>query len=97
MGKRAPTLYYKRGYYSRHTDAQFNSNETDAFMAGAWVQVKSSNVLWARWDEATETLHLQFRGKYEGKDYPYPDFDRARALGFAVAPSKGGYVHDWLK
>jgi hypothetical protein len=94
MGKHAPTLKYQKGKFSRHTDAAFNSNEADAFMAGAWVYVRSSNVSAVRWGPETGILTIQFK---DGSVYHYPGFDRASALGFGAAPSKGGYVHDWLR
>jgi hypothetical protein len=87
-------LKYQKGKFSRHTDAAFNSNEADAFMAGAWVFVRSSNVSAVRWAEATGILTVQFKG---GGTWHYPGFDRPSALGFGAAPSKGGYVWDWLR
>lgn len=92
--KKQTMLKYKKGYYSRQTHANFNSNETDAFLQGARVQVRSSNVDWVWWEESSQTLFIQFKN---GAIYQYPGFDRPAALGFAIAPSKGGYVWDWIR
>lgn len=78
----------------RRSDGGFSADEAARFMAGEEVFVRSSNVLSAWWEEGTETLYLRFQG---GALYQYPGFDRARAIGFTVAPSKGGYVWDWLR
>lgn len=79
---------------ARRSDGGFTEAEAKQFMAGDEVFVRSSNVLSAWWEAGNETLYLRFK---DGSLYQYSGFDRPRAIGFTVAPSKGGYVHDWLK
>ena len=89
---------------TRHIDADFSSDETNAFLESAAVQCISSNVDWVRWDTQWEdrggyyarsdygTFYIVFKNGYAYSC----EMDRSEALGFAAAPSKGGYVHDWL-
>lgn len=76
----------------RHSDAAFHGFEADSFDKGDWVFVRSSNVVEARMDWQANTLHVRFK---DGSTYSYP-CDHPTARGFAVAPSKGGFLHDWF-
>ena len=55
---------------------------------------ESSNVSWARYDEATQTLEVDFRDKKTGQKastYTYAGFPRDEWWDFQHAASKGGY------
>ena len=53
----------------------------------------SSNVGWARYEEETRTLFIDFRGKDGQKQstYRYADFPLERWLQFNAATSKGSF------
>lgn len=76
----------------RHTDAYFSDAEATAFGNGEEVPVRSSHVTSARMDWDANTLYLTFDS---GAVYAYP-CDHVTARGFAVAPSKGGWLWDWF-
>lgn len=52
---------------------------------------ESSNVGWARYDEATETLEIDFKGKdgLKASTYTYAGFPRDAWWDFQHAQSKG--------
>ena len=54
----------------------------------------SSNVTAFGWDEATQTLRVEFRG---GKQYDYANVPRELYAEFAVAPSKGKFIAGRIK
>lgn len=79
-----------KGTSTRHTDAAFNKAERESFLAGMFVGCRSSNVLRARWDEQSQTLHVVFK---DGTPWTY-SAARQEAEAFARAPSKQGFLWD---
>lgn len=78
---------------NRHTTAAFSYEQTERFLAGEWVAFISDWPQQARWDERRQAVEVRFKS---GHMETYPA-DRPTALGFAFAPSKGGFIHDhWL-
>lgn len=76
----------------RHTDAAFSEAEATAFHNGEDVPVRSGHVESASYDQAAAQLHVTFD---DGATYAYP-CDLPTARGFAVAPSKGGFIWDFF-
>jgi hypothetical protein len=79
---------------TRRTDAAFSAAELAAFLAGDWVDCRSSNVASARYLADQQALEVGFQN---GSYYLYPDVSPALAEQFALAPSKGGAVFDDFK
>ena len=77
----------------RSTDGAFNDAERDLFLFGSWVQCRSTNVAEARWVEEQNQLEVVFKG---GNSYIYPNITRDLAESFAAAPSKRGWIWDYI-
>lgn len=89
QGVRRPTRHQP----GRDTSAAFHGDRLNAFMAGQIISIYTSDwVKNAMWSEENETLKLTFN---DGHLHTY-QCDEGVARAFALAPSKGGFVHDWF-
>lgn len=76
----------------------FSREETRRFLAGDWVECTSSNVREAKYAAAEEVLYLGFgRPGDPVSYYGYPNVWPELAELFALATSKGKWVHQYLK
>lgn len=83
---------------TRRTDAAFSPDETAAFLAGQWIEVRSSNVKACRYLAEDRLLEVEFDGKGKPSSfYAYPGVDEDLAEQFALAPSKGGGIWDLFR
>lgn len=68
----------------------------DFLDAGLWLPVKSSNVDQIRYDEAAQTIYVEYLSGAQ-RDWKYWPYSRSEALAFATAPSTGVAVWDMMR
>jgi hypothetical protein len=68
--------------------------EAEAFLAGAWTPVTSSNVAAAMYSEPDRTLTIEYK---DGPVWAYDPVSPAQALAFIRAGSKGAWLWDNIK
>jgi len=56
--------------------------------------VRSSDLAWVEYDEHTRILRIGFRSDAE---YEYLDVPENICNGLMIAPSKGAYLHQYIK
>lgn len=59
-----------------------------------WIKIKSSNIVAYAYDEATQTLSIEF---ISGIRYDYHGVDKGVVEQFQEAPSKGGFFAEDIR
>ena len=78
---------------TRHTDAAFSDDEMLQMFSSYWTPCRSSHVAQARYHAEDERLEVEF---LDGTRGHYPSISADLAEDFGNAPSKGGWIADYM-